>query len=177
MPDIDIGMLDGVKLKDCDRYSNIYDINLLNPSSRIKKLKGGVGGTYDGFIIVDERFKQFCEIERYLNLEFMPILNSIGFYWFKVYNIVVYDAEARGTRFLNYHTDYKGYEEIIGANPVYLKSKEPLADSFYRTDICFGSYAGKMPLYLVGCETKEKLEANGFGEINFEEILDEYESN
>jgi hypothetical protein len=86
-----------------------------------------------------------------------------------------FDTKQRGTEFLNYNLSCDGYEEIIGANPVYLKNKEKLRDGFYRTDICFESYAGKSPIYLVGVDTKEKLVNSGFKEIYFEEIQDKYD--
>jgi len=92
------------------------------------------------------------------------------FFWLKIHAIVEFDAAARGTRFLNYNEACDGYEEIIGATPVYVKEGKPLADGFYRTDLCFGSFAGKTPMYLVGEETKRKLEAVGFDDIDYEEI-------
>lgn len=82
---------------------------------------------------------------------------------------------ARETKFINYSSNCHGYEEIIGATPVCLKDKTVLPDSFFRTDICFGSFAGKSPLYLIGEATRRKLVAAGFKEIFFEKILDKYE--
>jgi hypothetical protein len=49
-----------------------------------------------------------------------------------------------------------------------------IGDNFFRTDIFFGSYASKHPLYLVGEITKKKLKKAGFKQIYFDRILDEY---
>lgn len=176
-PDNEEYMFYDLEISQCTKYSNIYDINLVNPEFKIskKKLKLNITETYDGYKIVSERFKLFCETEGYKNLEFVNLPIS-GFYWFKVYNVVNYDCVERGTRFINYNPDCNGYEEIIGATPAYLKRKDVLADGFFRTDICFGSFHRKSPLYLVGVLTKQKLIEAGFTEIYFEKILDKHQS-
>ncbi len=173
--DLKCNMLDGMQLTACAKYSNIYDLNIVNPNFKIKSKKYNAGCTYDGFTIVSELFKQFCETEKYTGLEFFILPSLPNFYWFKVHNIVEFDTEARETQFINYNENCKGYEEIIGATPVCLKSKKTLANGFFRTDICFGSFAGKSPVYLVGEETMVKLKSAGFKEIVFEKVLDKYD--
>ena len=172
--DLKRNMFDNLILDDCARYSNIYDLNILNPEFKIRSHKYAIACTYDGFVIVSEKFKKFCEFEKYSGLDFISLPNEATTYWFKVHNILEYDSERRGTEFLNYNSICNGYEEIIGANPVCLKRKAPLEDGFFRTDICFGSYAGKSPIYLIGQLTKLKLEAAGFKDLSFEEIHDNY---
>ncbi|ANI90691.1 hypothetical protein A9P82_08520 [Arachidicoccus ginsenosidimutans] len=168
-------MLDDVVLNQCSKYSNIYELNAINPTYSNKKRKVNVSCTYDGFTIVSDVFKAFCEAEEYSGLEFITLPNSPGFYWFKINNVVEYDTVRRETRFINYSEECQGYEEIIGATPVCLKCNIPLANGFFRSDVCFGSYAGKSPIEMVGIETKQKLSAAGFKEIFFKEILDKYD--
>ena len=174
-PDLKCDMLADLQLDACARYSNIYDLNIIDPNFKVKGKKYNISGTYDGFTIVSELFKKFCETEKYKGLEFLSLPNLPNFYWFKVFNVVEFDINARGTEFLNYNKICKGYEEIIGATPLCLKNKIPLSDGFYRTDICFGSFEGKSPVYLVGDVTMKKLKIAGFKEIFFEEILDKYD--
>lgn len=174
VPDIKRDMLAGLKLAECAKYSNIYDLNQIDANFRVKSIRYNISGTYDGFVIVSAKFKQFCESEKYTGLNFILLPNAPGFYWFKVSNIIEFDTKMRKTKFLNYNSTCKGYEEIIGANPVYLKNPVLLLEGFFRTDICFGSFAGKSPLYLTGEVTKKKLLAAGFKEIFFEKILDKY---
>lgn len=121
---------------------------------------------------------------------------SPGFYWFKIQNILEYDADAKGKlfvnyddisnapyidlkerriKFINYNDQFKGYEEIIGPSPICLKNKKPLPDGFFRTDLCFASYASKHPIYMVGEATKKKLKDAGFKEIDLDKILDKYD--
>jgi hypothetical protein len=178
--DNDYSMYQHLKLDDCARYKDVYTINRIDAALVFTNLKvefsssDDYSSTYDGFTIVSEKFKTFCEGEGYVGLEFVALAGG-NYYWFKVHTVVEYDATGRGTRFINFDKDCDGFEEIIGANPVYLKDKRILADGFYRTDLCFGSYAGKSPLFLIGPGTKEKLEQAGFESIVFEEILSEYE--
>lgn len=169
----DYYMFEGLTLGNCANYSDIYHINKINPDLAIKSKKN-LFYIYEGFIIISERFKEFCERERYRGIEFIYLPGSPEFYWLKVNNIIEYDTDRRGTEFLNYNEECKGYEEIIGASPACLKNNSPLPDGIFRSDICFGSYAAKSPLYYVGAETKNKLKEAGFKEIYLEKILDKY---
>jgi len=174
-PDNGENMFENALQNKCANYSNIYDLNCINPSYQFRKKQYNISSTYEGFKIVSEKFKRFCEKEKYEGLEFVKLPKSDGFYWFKIHNIIEYDTDARKTQFINFNKECNGYEEIIGATPVCLKVKTVLNDSFYRTDICFGSFADKSPLEIVGEMTMKKLRAAGFNDIFFEEILDEYE--
>jgi hypothetical protein len=166
-------MFKNIKLDKCAMYSDIYTINQIDPLFKIKTKKH-LSTTYDGFKIVSEAFKSFCENENYSGLEFVVLPNSTGFYWFKTNNIIEYDSQSYGIRFINYNKECKGYEEIIGASPVYLKNPLPIPDGFFRTDICFGSFESKSPVILVGVKTLKKLKNAGFKGIDSSEILDKY---
>jgi len=85
------------------------------------------------------------------------------------------DLKERRIKFINYNDQFNGYEEIIGPSPICLKNKKPLSDGFFRTDLCFASYASKHPIYMVGEVTKKKLKDAGFKEIDFDKILDKYD--
>jgi len=167
-------MYRNLQLSECARYSNNYEINKVDPLIKIKT-KRSISSTYDNFTIVSEQFKAFCESQKYKGLEFVTLMSSPGYYWFKVHNIIEFDAETYGTRFINYNEKCGGYEEIIGADPACLKIKEPLPDGFFRTDICFGSYATKTPLEIVGVATMQKIKDAGFRSVDFNEILDKYD--
>ena len=162
-------MLSNIELSPCDKFSNIYSINKIDPNFRMRS-KSDISYTYDGFVIVSYRFKIFCEEHCYIGVEFIPLPNAVNFFWFKVNNIIEYDSERRDTQFINYNKDCDGYEEIIGATPAFIKSNQPLTDNFFRTDICFGSFSGKSALYIVGEITKNKLLSAGFKELFFEKV-------
>jgi hypothetical protein len=153
---------------------DVYSINMIDSSFTFRKNKKEISNTCDGFLIVSDAFKQFCEVEKYEGLEFVILPASPNFFWLKIHNVVEFDVEAGKTRFMHYNEDCKGYGGIYTTS-VCLKNKRALSDSIYRTDICFGDYETKAPIYLVGEMTKQKLGVAGFKEIYFEKILDEYE--
>ena len=74
--DLKCNMLDELRLTECGRFSNIYDLNILNSEFKIKNRKLDIGCTYDGFSIVSPLFKQFCIDEKYPGLEFLPLPNA-----------------------------------------------------------------------------------------------------
>jgi hypothetical protein len=156
-----------------DLYSNIYEINYFNDLYKVKGncRKFDLIDIYDGHSVISEKFKLFCEINKYKNLEFIQLPLDPMFYLFKVHSIIEFDPIKRGTRFLGQSKKYNGFKEIIGATPVYIKKDIKLEDGFYRTDLFFGSSDRKSPVLLAGEETKKKIiEANLKG-FYFEEIL------
>lgn len=165
-------MYRNLKLDQCERYKNIYEINKIDPSIKIKTRKY-ISCTYDNFTIVSKKFKKFCEGEKYEGLEFVLLPNSQGFYWFKIYNTLEIDTEDKGIRFINYDEECEGYEEIIGPFPVHLRVKELISDGFFRSNLCFGSFESKSPLELIGIETKKKLKGAGFN-VDCREVHDKY---
>jgi hypothetical protein len=167
-------MLGKAELPECAKYMDVYQINKVNLQKEFRSIKEDLSYTYDGFSIVTEKFREFCEKEGYGGLEFVALSGSQPYFWFKIHTVIEFDSVRRRTRFLEFNAECNGYEEIIGAHPVILKNNPVLADGFYRTDLCFGSYSGKSPTYCVGIETRRKLLAAGFGEIDYEEISDEY---
>jgi len=162
-------------LDNCDKHKDIYTINRIDTTIKIRT-KRPISSTYDNFTIVSDEFKVFCEKEGYNGLGFIPLPNSPGLYWFKIHNVLKYDIQNSNVRLINYCVKCKGFEEVIGANPVYLKNKELIPDGFFRTDICFGSFQTKFPLMLIGLETRKKLKAAGISKgMDISEILDKYE--
>jgi hypothetical protein len=153
-------------------YSNVYTIGQ-NPKFRCRSKKD-ICSTYDGYTIVSTKFKDFCQDQGYLGLEFVPFALAPGRFWLKVNNIVAYDGEARKTQFSYYNEEFKSYKEVIGATPVYLQNKvAEIGDGIFRTDIFFGENFKKCPLLLCGRETKIKMKKIGIIPF-FEKILDYY---
>jgi len=170
----DKSMFKDLILNKCDKYSDIYTINRVSPSFKLKTQKP-ISTTHDHFTIVSEDFKNFCLNENYTGLEFVNLPSAPGFYWFKIHNTILLNPEDKGIRFINFNSDCNGYEEIIGATPAYLKIEEKISDGFFRSDICFGSYETKTPLKIIGIETMEKLKKKGFKGIYGSEIKPIYE--
>jgi len=171
-------MYRNLKLKECDRYSDIYTIDRTDTEINIKTKKH-ISCTYDLFTIVSDQFKSFCEQQGYEGLEFVTLPKSPGLYWFKIHNVIELDEKGHkigfsAIRFINYSEQFNGYEEVIGATPAFLKVKKLIPDGFFRSDLCFGSFAAKAPLQIIGVETMKKLKAAGFKGMDTSEIMDKY---
>jgi hypothetical protein len=153
------------------KFRNIYEMGKINPNYKLGRIKKDIMGTYDGYDIVSKKFYDFCNRENYEHLEFIELPNNRNFYWLKVHNVLPFDAERRKTRFLNYSVEFDGFEEIIGATPVYLKINKPLEEGIYRTDICFGTGISKSPVLLFGTFTKDKIKKEELTGLYFEKVL------
>jgi len=114
----------------------------LNPNFELVKKSYDISSTYDSYLIVSNRFREFCLNQEYLGISFYPIPNYPDNFYFDIQRIVRYDAKRRETRFLEYNSECEEYNEVVGATPVCLVDNQTLPDGFFRTDIEFGgSYA------------------------------------
>jgi hypothetical protein len=50
-----------------------------DPLYKVSKKKGDIFYTYDGFCIVSENFKSFCDERAYPHLTFVPFTKSVGY--------------------------------------------------------------------------------------------------
>jgi hypothetical protein len=92
VPDNDYDMYGKINLPACARYMDVYSINLIDPTFKFRKRKMNISTTWDGFLIVSDRFKQFCEVEKYTGLEFVKLPASPNFLWLKVSNVIEFDV-------------------------------------------------------------------------------------
>jgi hypothetical protein len=106
-PDNHYNMFQGVALPECAKYSDIYSLNTVGSGLGLKP-RNTISYTYDGFVIVKEEFKMFCQAEQYLGLEFVELVGAPGVYWFKTQNIVEFDAQGRKTRYVDYSPKCNG---------------------------------------------------------------------
>ena len=119
--------------------------------------------TYDGRLIVSQKFKDFHDRHSCGPAEFRIVNRKRRWYMFRPTRVLEFDAERRGTRFRRYCAACGRYYAVVGANPVFLGDvRGPIGEGFYRTDLEFGSGRGKEPLVIMGLATyplllKEKL--------------------
>lgn len=130
-----------------------------------------VSYTYDGQLIVSERFKAFCENNHMEGTVFTLVNAGRGLYRLTSNRIVEFNSDRRGTRFIDFCDVCGEYAEVIGANPPFLKNiHTPLKEGFYKSDLEFGSFKAKSPLIIVSVETKPLIEAALFKRPEFQEI-------
>lgn len=132
-------------------------LQIVNPSYRIGKKLRDYYITYDGFYIVSERFKAFCEERQYPHLSFVALPKSPGYYFFSPEDIYYLDYGM--SEFSNKRECCGSYDEIIKIPQK--KSQDFTIDSddfFRRSNYMLGSYSSKSPLIIIGLKTAEEVE-------------------
>ena len=71
-------------------HNAIEKIPNLDFSTRTNK---DIVGTYDGFYVVSEKFKNFCEVQGFKDLTFIPLKKSPGHYYFEPQTTFPIDEE------------------------------------------------------------------------------------
>lgn len=137
---------------------------------RLRKRKLDAYYTYDGFLIVSEKFKSFCEINKYENLEFKK-LNHNGFYFFEPHSFFQTNIFWNPFNILGYWCDKcKNYSQVSGG---VLKDETFILESddfIMRTDTFRGSFESKSPDIIVGLKTMEKMKEFGLKGLVFTDV-------
>ena len=142
----------------CPTYHNTL-LQIVNPSYRIGKKLRDFYDTYDGFHIVSERFKAFCDERQYPNLSFVALPKSPGYYFFSPEDIYEIDHERGKVQYITKRECCGSYDEIIIPGPYY-KSPDyyiETDDFILRSRYMYASYAHKHPLIIVGSKTFEEM--------------------
>lgn len=164
----------GIDICNClDYVKNRY--KHLNSNFRLKNRRADISVTYDSFVIVSTRFKEFCISNSYNNISFYDLTNYKDRFYMEIFNIVSVDTKRRTIDYYEYNPGCNEYNEVIGAHPVCLTNKMPLEKGFYRTDIEFGRGYAKSAVEIVDIETGKKLKSEKFKGLYLDEVLTEYD--
>jgi hypothetical protein len=118
---------------------------------KIKRRRLDISCTYDGVTVVSEAFKAAYDDATLTGLRYVPLPDDPSFFAIQADATIEFDAERRGTRFLNQCPVCGQYESVVGATPVYLKEGSIIPDrGFVRTDIEFATMDEKHPMLLCG---------------------------
>lgn len=123
--------------------------------------------TSDGFCIVSQKFKDFCDAGRYVRLNFQK-LNTCDFYFFEPDEI--FKTNIRWipfNKFKYWCNVCKNYAELTGGVLKEETFKLETNDFIMRTDHFFGKYESKHPIIVVGLETERKMKDFGLKGIDF----------
>ncbi len=117
----------------------------------IKKRRFDISSTYDGVTVVSEAFRAAYDAGGLSGLRFVRLPDDSAFFSIQAKDIVAFDSERRGTRFMKQCPVCGQFESVVGATPVYLRKGNTIHDlGFGRTDLELGSDDGKSPLLLCG---------------------------
>ncbi|TGX79429.1 hypothetical protein E5358_14900 [Palleniella muris] len=144
-----------------------------NPDYKVQKKKGDVFCTYDGYMIVTEKFKTFCEINEYRYLKFIPLPKSPGYYYFEAEGIFRIDSTRRHFYFGKKQECCNQYD-CIAIGGMLWKDKDfylPTDDFIFQTDYWFGDHHNKSPLVIIGTKTAGKMKRYGLSGIYFDNVM------
>lgn len=144
------------------RFKPIYD-----PESAVSSTTA-IASTYDGYDIVSEPFKKFCETNEYPGLEFDGFIKGPSRFRLRIRSELPFDSERRGTRFEKFCTACQRYASIAGCTPVLLKIAYPIPDGIFCADVKFATGQGRSTVILIGEETRQKLKKARFKGIDYE---------
>lgn len=135
----------------------------------MQKRKGDMYYTYDDICLVSERFKLFCDSNKYLNLKFIK-LKKCNWYYFSPMRIFKTDIHKNK---LGHWCPYcKSYKYVCGG--VYkAQDLEILSDDFIlSTDTFYGSSETKGPAIIIGQKTMKKMNEYGLKGLCFSNVYE-----
>ncbi len=132
--------------------------------------------TYDGFLIVSEKFKKFCETRNYPNLVFTLLSGSNRFYYLSVRDVYPFDW-ARGN--LQNEQDERGCCGCFdwrghGGRGRFYRSPWtvlPSDDFIMWSGVWFGINRRKFPCIVIGMDTARAMEEYGLRGILYREVF------
>lgn len=164
--DNDTFMYEGVQHDNptlCSRCGYIRQFDYHNPFYKQKRKNFDASHPYDFGFIVSLKFKEFCERNNYLNVEFKEFEQSVGFY-----QLIISQKVPFTGRILTKYCEVCGnYEEAIGPKPNF---SNVLSDGFYKSDLAFGTRNRKSHVEIVAPDTYEKIKKEKFKGLYFEKI-------
>jgi hypothetical protein len=130
------------------------------PCPIVKPPKYDASYSYDGVLVVTERFREVVEAKGITSLEFRPLQGRL--FSARSNTSVQFDAVLQGTRFIKRCDTCGNYESVVGATPISLLSGETIPErGFVRTDLEFGSSDEKSSKELCGDEAAREIQKAG----------------
>jgi hypothetical protein len=109
------------------------------------------GLTHDGIYVVSQRFKEACEHNHIVGLEFEPLPDDPGFFSLRASRSVQVDAARRNVRFSKQCATCKQFDEVTGATPVFVLPGEIIGElECVRTDLEYACHDEKGFMLLCG---------------------------
>ena len=143
---LEVSKVDRYKYITCSTCKMILDKrNLIEkhlPTYMIKRKKYHLSGSYDGFKVVSQEFKDLYEVLDWQGLVFYPIPKSKGFYLVECSQQVVINETKRPIEFENKCNECGLYMGVYGSVPSYMDAdviQKLKPNTFYRSNLEFGN--------------------------------------
>ncbi len=158
--------------KDLERMPGICPVchstisKIPNLEYRIK-MQRDIGNTYDGFTIVNEKFKRFCQDQNINDVDFIPLPSSSGYYYFNSLKEFKINKEQTTIQYLGKHyccgePEWAGKYHIVSAEML-PKSANFICHFPLFTGDCYR----KKKTLIVGLETARQMKAYGIRGMSF----------
>lgn len=153
----------------CRQCGRKTDSDFINPAYRVTKRRFDFASTYDGYDIVSQRVKAFCE-GRKLGGSFTPLPGDPDFFWIRAKKKVKCDLKSRRTELTNKCTTCRKFHDVVGTDSVLWRAIRPLATGLYRSDLEFGSGHEQSPLLIVDVKTAQAMKRMKFRGLELESL-------
>ena len=141
---------------------------------KLEKRSLDISATYDGLLIVREKFRALFIENEWRGLEFRALPLEPGFYQIVASERVEFDYYRRNTRFSDKCEQCGEFRSVAGATPAFLGENRTIpAKHFVRTDLEFGTGLEKSPLLICGTEVGQALRSAKLKGLELKEILTE----
>ena len=148
----------------CSKCGRKIEHRYIDHNFKLRKKRMDISSTYDGYTIVSEDFKTFCEGRSIASVEFVPLPSQPKHYWFVAQNILEVDLDLSvGLRFLYPCDRCESYAGVFGTSALRFKNvTSPISDGIYRTDLEFAQAHQQAPVIVVGTEVASAIKARKF---------------
>ena len=133
-----------------------------NPNYRVRIKGRDFQNTYDGYYIVSERFKSFCEQNNYPNLSFTQTKTK-GYYTFLPQKIYQTSSDI-GITYSHLNECCDLYSHVYVSHRLYVRDKNFIQeedDFIARTEILYGDNSYKYYMIVIGNKTYVKMKEFG----------------
>lgn len=158
--DIDSFMWDDFKeFPKCSRCGCRTDFFASNPNYRLAPSGPDFGATWDGEIIVTERFREFCQTNNLNGLVYRSLRRDVRHFHIIPKRVLAVNVQRSHFKTVDVCKGCGFPREVITlGNPMVIQIDVPMLQGFYRSNILLGSGNDKSPALIVDFRTKKLLE-------------------
>jgi len=128
--------------------------------------------TYDGYFVVSQKFKYFCEERGYSGLIFVKLPKTNGFYFFTCEKQTLYLDEEWLRHTVEKQPCCGCYYEIGGPNKIIENIKDINTDDFIAKSHLSLESNRKSPIIIIGLSTMKAMQDYGLKGVYFDDVYE-----